>query len=105
MTMKKSEERDHIDEWLEGDWVPGIPNLDLAVGGNIHRMKRLTRRIRKSHRDVLAQHGLTWEEWEVLGALRRAGPPYRRSAGELAKRTELSSGAMTRRLGKREGGE
>jgi DNA-binding MarR family transcriptional regulator len=102
MTMKKSEERDHIDEWLEEDWLQGIPNLDLAVEGIIHRMNGLTRRIRKSHRDVLAQHGLTWEEWEVLGALRRAGPPYRRSAGELAKRTELSSGAMTSRLDKLE---
>ena len=51
---------------------------------------------------MLAEHGLTWEEWDVLGALRRAGPPYRRSAGELAKIAELSSGAMTNRLDKLE---
>ena len=48
--------------------------------------------------DTLAEHGLSYEEWDVLGILRRAGPPFRRSAGELAERSELSSGAMTNRL-------
>jgi DNA-binding MarR family transcriptional regulator len=98
MSVKKTEEQDHIDRWLEEAWLQGIPNLDLAVEGIIHRMNGLTRRIRRSHTEVLAEHGLTWEEWEVLGVLRRAGPPYRRTAGELAKFAELSSGAMTNRL-------
>src|SRR5262245_812929 len=98
MTMKKTEGRDHVDRWLEEAWLEGIPNLDLAGEAIIHRMNGLTRRIRRSHKEVLAEHGLTWEEWEVLGTLRRAGPPYKRSAGELSKFAELSSGAMTNRL-------
>ena len=61
-------------------------------------MNGLTRRFKRSLNDVLVEHGLTYEEWDVLGALRRAGPPFRRSAGELAKLSELSSGAMTNRL-------
>jgi DNA-binding MarR family transcriptional regulator len=98
VSMKKVEERDHIDEWLEKAWLQDIPNLDFAVEGIVDRMSGLTRRFKRSLNDVLVEHGLTFEEWDVLGALRRAGPPFRRSAGELAKLSELSSGAMTNRL-------
>ena len=98
MAMKKTEERDHIDRWMEDAWLQGIPFLDLEVEGIVDRMNGLNRRIRRSLNAVIAEHGLTFEEWDVLGALRQAGPPFRRSAGSLAKRTELSSGAMTNRL-------
>jgi DNA-binding MarR family transcriptional regulator len=98
VSMKKVEEQDHIDAWLETAWLQDIPNLDFAVEGIVDRMSGLTRRFKRSLNDVLAEHGLTFEEWDVLGALRRAGPPFRRSAGELAKLSELSSGAMTNRL-------
>jgi DNA-binding MarR family transcriptional regulator len=96
--MKKTEERDHVDAWLENAWLQDIPNLDLEVEGIVDRMNGLTRRFKRSLNDVIVEHGLTYEEWDVLGALRRAGPPFRRSAGELAKMSELSSGAMTNRL-------
>jgi DNA-binding MarR family transcriptional regulator len=102
MTMKKTEERDHVDRWLETANLDDIPNLDLEVEGIVHRMNGLTRRIKRSHNEVLAEHGLAWGEWEMLGALRRIGPPFRRSAGELAEISELSSGAMTSRLDKLE---
>jgi DNA-binding MarR family transcriptional regulator len=102
MTMKKTEDRDHVDRWLETAHLEDIPNLDLAVEGIVHRMNGLTRRIKRSHNEVLDEHGLSWGEWELLGALRRAGPPFRRSAGELAEISELSSGAMTNRLDKLE---
>ena len=37
-------------------------------------------------------------DWRILSSLRWASPPYRRSAGALAKIADLSSGAMTNRL-------
>jgi DNA-binding MarR family transcriptional regulator len=98
MTMEKTEQRDHVDTWLDNAWLEDIPNLDLEVEGIVDRMSGLSRRIRRSLNTVIAEHGLTYEEWDVLGALRQAGPPFRRSAGSLAKRTDLSSGAMTNRL-------
>jgi DNA-binding MarR family transcriptional regulator len=104
MTMKKTEERDHIDAWLEQAWLEDIPNLDLEVEGIVDRMNGLNRRFRRSLNDVIAEHGLTFEDWDVLGTLSQAGPPFRRSAGELAKRAELSSGAMTNRLDRLEKG-
>jgi DNA-binding MarR family transcriptional regulator len=96
--MPRTEVRDHIDRWMEGAWLEDIPLLDLEVEGIVDRMNGISRRIKRSLNAVIAEHGLTFEEWDVLGALRQAGPPFRRSAGSLAKRTELSSGAMTNRL-------
>lgn len=98
VTVKKTDERDHVDHWLETAWLQDIPNLDLAVEGIVDRMNGLSRRFKRSLIDTLAEHGLSYEEWDVLWALRRAGPPFRRSAGELAEMSELSSGAMTSRL-------
>ena len=96
--MAKAEERDHVDRWLESAWLEDMPFLDLEVEGIVDRMNGLSRRLRRRLNAVIEEHGLTYQEWDVLGALRQAGPPFRRSAGSLAKSTELSSGAMTNRL-------
>jgi DNA-binding MarR family transcriptional regulator len=48
--------------------------------------------------ETLDEQGLTNGDYKVLNALRWAGKPYRRSAGDLAKRADLTSGAMTNRL-------
>ena len=96
--MEKTKEQDHVDRWLETAWLQDIPNLDLEVEGIVDRMSGLARRFKRMHYDTLAEHGLSYEEWDVLGILRRAGPPFRRSAEELAERSELSSRAMTNRL-------
>ena len=98
MTMEKTQEQDHVDRWLESTFLEDIPNLDFEVEGIIDRMNGLSRRFKRGLVETIAEHGLTFEEWDVLGTLRRGGPPFRRSAGELAKRSELSSGAMTNRL-------
>ena len=97
-SVAKKREGDHVDRWLETAWLQDIPNLDLEVEGIVDRMNGLSRRFKRTLNETIAEHGLSFEEWEVLGALRRAGPPFRRSAGELAKISDLSSGAMTSRL-------
>src|SRR5207237_1958207 len=42
MTVKKTQERDHVDHWLETAWLQDIPNLDFAVEGIVDRMTGLT---------------------------------------------------------------
>ena len=96
--MAKTEERDHIDRWLETAWLEDIPNLDLEVEAIVDRINGLSRRFKRGLNETVAEHGLAHQDWDVLGALHRAAPPFRRSAGELAKISELSSGAMTNRL-------
>lgn len=93
-----SSERDHVDRWLESirDELPS--DLDLTVEGIVDRVASISRRISRALEETLAEQGLALSDYKVLGALRWAGPPYQRSAGELARIAELSSGAMTNRL-------
>jgi DNA-binding MarR family transcriptional regulator len=96
---EKQQERDHVDRWLdEAHEFWGLPHLDKAVEGIVNRINGLNRRFKRSLEETLSEHGLTHGEWDVLGSLSRAGPPYQRSAGKLAERCDCSSGAMTNRL-------
>jgi DNA-binding MarR family transcriptional regulator len=92
-----NEERDHVDRFL-ANLIPELPGIDPAVEGIVERIMGLHRRLRRMMEETLAEWDLTYGEWTVLGSLRHAGPPYRRSPGELSKWAELSSGAMTNRL-------
>ena len=91
-------ESDHVDRFLAeiSDELP--PELDLEVEGIVDRIAGISRRISRALDETLAEYDLTHVDWKLMSALRWAGPPYRRSAGSLAKIVELSSGAMTNRL-------
>ena len=90
-------ERDHIDSWLE-ELAPRLPpQIDLGVEGIVDRIHGLDWRIRKMLDETLEERGLTLGDWKVLCTLRWA-ESGRRSAGELARRAELTSGTMTARL-------
>ena len=97
MTRAPATEQDHVDRFLDSvrDELPG---LDLTVEGIVDRIMGLDRRLRRMMEETLSERELSWGEWKVLGLLRQAGPPYRRSPGYLAVHAELSSGAMTNRL-------
>jgi DNA-binding MarR family transcriptional regulator len=90
-----TEEQDHVDRWLT-EWE--LPGVDLEVEGIVNRIGGLNRRLHKLLEETLAEFGLSLGDWKVLNHLRSADPPYRRSAGKLAARSDLSSGAMTNRL-------
>jgi DNA-binding MarR family transcriptional regulator len=90
--------KDHVDRFLEeieGELPPG---LDIEVEGIVDRIGGINRRVQRELDRTLADHGLGHTDWRILSSLRWAGPPYRRSAGALAKIADLSSGAMTNRL-------
>jgi DNA-binding MarR family transcriptional regulator len=95
---RKSGESDHIDRFLEEISADLPSDLDLAVEGIVDRIGGINRRIKSMHEETLDQLDLNLSDWHVLTALRWAGEPYRRKAGELARRAELTSGAMTSRL-------
>jgi len=87
-------ETDHVDRFLATLELPGV---DLTVEGIVDRIMGISRRLKRSMDDTLSGFDLTWGEWTVLGTLRHE-PSHRASPGELAKKHELSSGAMTNRL-------
>jgi DNA-binding MarR family transcriptional regulator len=83
-------------------WASQLPDLDLATEGIVARIQHLEKRLRRSMEDTFKEFQLDYGQWVVLGALRSAGPPFRRSAGALAKILDLTSGAMTSRLDRME---
>lgn len=87
-------ESDHVDRFLAGLELPGI---DLTVEGIVDRIMGISRRIKRSMDETLSGFDLTWGEWTILGTLRHE-ESHRASPGELARKHELSSGAMTNRL-------
>lgn len=89
-------ERDSIDGFLE-QCARDLPDLDLEVEGIVDRIQYLQRHLRRAMEETLAEHGLTHGEWSVLGHLRRI-EGQRQTPGQLAKRSDLSTGAMTNRL-------
>lgn len=90
-------ERDQIDDFLD-EFAPELPKLDLEVEGIVERIQFLQHHLKRTMEETLDEHGLTHGEWSVLGMLKRPGPPYRRTPGQLARHASLSTGAMTNRL-------
>ena len=90
-------EQDRVDRALE-DWTRELPDLDPTIEGIVERIQSLSRYIRRSMDETASETGLSFAEWGVLGMLRRPGPPYRRTPGQLSKWAGLSGPAMTNRL-------
>jgi DNA-binding MarR family transcriptional regulator len=98
VSTARVEATDHVDRWLEEIRTELPADLDLTVEGIVDRIQGINRRLQRVVEETLSAYGLSQGEWKVLSSLRWAGAPYRRSAGDLARIAELSSGAMTNRL-------
>ena len=64
----------------------------------LSRVSRLSRHLDVARRAAFAEHGIEQWEFDVLAALRRAGPPYQLSPGQLLRETLVTSGTMTNRV-------
>ena len=94
---RRAAEEDTVDRMLR-IWKKELPDLDLATEGIVERIQKLNKHLLRAMNETLAEFNLDRGEWWLLGALRRSGPPYRLSPGQLAANLGLSSGAMTNRL-------
>jgi DNA-binding MarR family transcriptional regulator len=93
---------DEVDAIVEA-WRSEVPGLDVSPMQVLSRVSRLSRHLDLARRDAFAAHGLEVWEFDVLAALRREGPPYVLSPGELARQTLSTSGTMTNRIDRLEG--
>jgi DNA-binding MarR family transcriptional regulator len=64
----------------------------------LSRVSRLARHLDIARRGAFASHGLEPWEFDVLSALRRAGPPFQLTPGALLRATLVTSGTMTNRI-------
>ncbi|HEY8636476.1 MAG TPA: MarR family transcriptional regulator [Candidatus Limnocylindrales bacterium] len=88
---------DEIDR-IVAEWNRERPDLDVSPTHTLQRITRLGLLQGSSFAHVFAPYGVSFGEYLVLAALRRAGPPYRMNPTALFNSVILSSGAMTNRL-------
>lgn len=93
----RDDTHDLVDEHLQ-DWLREFPDLDVETEGLIARMHKISRYVDRILSETAAEFGLSLGDWELLGSLRRVGPPYRLTPGHLAERLMISPAAMTSRL-------
>jgi DNA-binding MarR family transcriptional regulator len=83
---------------LVAAWARERPDLDVTPLEVLSRVTRLARHLDRARRAAFATSGLEGWEFDVLATLRRAGPPYALSPGQLLTSTLVSSGTMTNRI-------
>ncbi len=88
---------DEVDELVTA-WRTQRPDLDVEPLQVLSRVSRLARHLDIARRGAFASHGLEAWEFDVLSALRRAGPPFQLTPGALLRATLVTSGTMTNRI-------
>jgi len=92
-------------EWiddLDGAWDREFPDVDTSALPPLVRLTLLSERIEAFQHGVLEPFELTPGDYSVLATLRRAGNPYALNPSRLYSRLRVSSGGMTKMLGRLE---
>ena len=97
LTSSNMRRMDEIDR-IVSEWNRVRPDLDVSPTNTLQRITRVGLLQGASFARVFAPYGVSFGEFLVLAALRRAGPPYRMNPTALFNSVILSSGAMTNRL-------
>ena len=93
-------ERDRVDVVVDF-WHQENPDLDTRTKMLAIRLHRAAHHLERALRQELAADGIEMWEFEVLLALRRS-PDNCRSAGDLLKELQVTSGAITNRVARLE---
>ena len=92
-----AQEPDEVDVIVDA-WKRERPDVDVSAMQVLSRVSRLARHLDRARKQAFAAHSLETWEFDVLAALRRAGPPYDLSPGRLVSETLVTSGTMTNRV-------
>lgn len=79
-------------------WQRERPDLDVSPQALIGRLHRLADALNDELDLVYRKFGVGDGEFDVLATLRRSGPPFELTPGELGAGTMVSSGAVTKRV-------
>jgi len=91
-------EADDAVDRIISEWHAQRPDVDAASIGVFGRLNRLQPLQRAATAHLHERHGLSIAAFDVLASLRRSGEPYRKTVGELAASSLLTSSAVTLRL-------
>ena len=88
---------DRVDKII-AQWNEQRPDLDVTPMELVGRFKLITQHLSGEMDKTFAAHGLTHASFDVLATLRRSGPPFGFSPGDLLISTMVTSGTMTNRI-------
>jgi DNA-binding MarR family transcriptional regulator len=88
---------DEVQQLVAG-WREALPDVDVSPLEVLSRVTRLAHHLARQRSAIFARHDLETWTFDVLSALRRVGPPYDLSPGQLLAQTLVTSGTMTNRL-------
>ncbi|MGC4111979.1 MAG: MarR family transcriptional regulator [Nocardioides sp.] len=88
---------DEVGEILAA-WQRERPDDDVSSIRVVTPIWRLAAALERRRAEALARFGLEHSGLDVLGTLRRSGPPYRLTAGELTRRCRVTPGATSQRV-------
>ncbi|GAB2965990.1 MarR family transcriptional regulator [Amycolatopsis acidiphila] len=94
--MAGPERRDRVDVLMEQ--ITTRTEDEFTAKSLSFRLRRVAHRLETELRRELSAFGIELWELELLGALKRAGPPYRLSAGALLDTMRVTSGGVTKRV-------
>ena len=83
---------------IVGQWREQRPDLDASPMLVVGRIQRLWQLMDAELRPTFADAGLGQGDFDILAALRRAGPTHSRTAGELRAALMVTSGAITKQV-------
>lgn len=89
---------DDVVDAIVAEWRAERPDVDASTIGVFGRISRIQLMQRAVTARLHAEHGLTVAAFDVLASLRRGGPPFQKTVGELAASSLLTSSAVTLRL-------
>lgn len=88
---------DAVDHIIE-QWHAQLPTLDVSALKVLGRMHRSYLKYQALLNTVFDRYGINNASFDVLAALRRSGPPFRMTAGELATSSLVTTGGITLRI-------
>lgn len=88
---------DDVDKIL-AQWNQERPDLNVTPMGLVGRISRISSRLNREMEKTFAAHRLNYASFDVLATLRRSGPPYGLSPGDLLATMMVTSGTMTNRI-------
>jgi DNA-binding MarR family transcriptional regulator len=83
---------------IEAAWRRELPGVPVDSIGVLTRIRRAAKLLGDDRRRTLARLGLDASTLDLLSTLRRSGPPYRLVAGEIARRSLITAGAVSQRV-------
>ncbi len=97
MARREQSSSDHIERTITA-WRRERPGLDLSGMAVVARLLRVAHRFEEAQDEFFLALGLKPGWLDVLGALRRAGEPYRLTPTKLSEEALISTAGMTNRL-------